>query len=159
MANPADMAVLASLVSYDPLTGLFANKDGGSLGTRHPKGYVSIQIGGYRALAHRLAWFMVTGEAPDSLDHINRIKADNRIANLRVATGSENQCNRGRQSNNTSGVPGVALNRQKTGWQAYIKLNNKRRHLGTFKDFDEAVAARKSAEAAVFGRFAPDAES
>jgi hypothetical protein len=157
MSRPLDLAVLAELLWYDSETGLFSRLCGAPIGTRHSKGYVSIKLHGYEALAHRLAWYMTHGETPAGIDHINRVKHDNRIANLRPATSSENQCNRGVQSNNTSGVTGVARNRHDTAWQAYIKLAGKRKHLGTFQDFDEAVAVRKAAEAAMFGRFAPDA--
>lgn len=151
------MAVLASLVWYEPETGAFTRLGGTPIGTRHCKGYVSIKLGGYECLAHRLAWYMTHGEAPDEIDHKNRGRSDNRIDNLRPATRSQNGCNRGPQANSTSGVSGVARNRQDTAWQAYIKLSGKRKHLGTFRDFGEAVAARKEAEAAMFGSFAPDA--
>ena len=157
MNQPKDLAPMAALVNYDRLTGLFTRLDGIPVGTAHSKGYVSIKAGGQEVLAHRLAWFFVYGKQPASIDHINRIKSDNRIDNLRPATASQNQCNRGVQSNSSSGVCGVARNTRDTAWQAYIKLNGKRKHLGLFREFADAVAARRLAESALFGAFAPNA--
>lgn len=149
------LAKVAALVQYEPETGLFTRKsDGQKLGTDHIKGYIRIKIGSMDVLAHRLAWFIATGKEPEAtIDHINRDKQDNRLCNLRQATHSQNQCNRGPQKNCASGVSGVAMNRQKTGWQAYIKLNGKRVHLGTFKQVDDAIRARMAAQKAMFGEF------
>lgn len=145
---------LAGLVAYDPFTGLFFDGTR-ELGTRHSKGYVNIKLAGCSVLAHRLAWFIAYGNAPRQLDHINRDKTDNRLANLREATPSQNQCNRGLQSNNASGCSGVARNRQDTAWQAYIKVGGKRHHLGTFKDLAAAIDVRKANEVKYFGEFRP----
>lgn len=157
MTKVKDLAQMAALVVYDRDTGSFTRLDGRPIGKPHCKGYVSVKIGGHEALAHRLAWFCVYGEQPEKLDHVNRIKNDNRIDNLRPATASQNQCNRGVQSNSSSGVAGVARNTRNTAWQAYIKLHGKRRHLGLFQDFAEAVRARRVAESELFGAFAPNA--
>jgi hypothetical protein len=149
-----DLEALARLVTYCPSLGEF-RAGGRLLGTNQSRGYTSIKYAGKAVLAHRLAWFMCYGTVPRSIDHINRDKRDNRIENLRQATASENQCNRGVQSNNTSGCAGVALNRQGTKWQAYIKKDGRRKHLGVFERKEEAIACRKAAEAELFGAFAP----
>lgn len=149
------LEALAKLVVYDRETGEFTALDGRPLGARHSKGYVSISAGGHKALAHRLAWFIVMGREPTHIDHINRIRADNRWSNLREADAGLNQCNRSVAANNTSGVAGVALDRHGRKWQAYIKRFGKRVHLGVFERFDDAVSARKAAEVRFFGEFAP----
>lgn len=88
------------------------------------------------------------------VDHINHDGLDNRRSNLRLATSSENNSNRVKQKNNTSGTPGVLWNKQKNSWQALIKKQRKVKHLGFFKNLEEAVAARKKAEICYFGAFA-----
>lgn len=143
-------------VRYDPGTGVFTSLDGRPLATKHPRGYVRVKVAGLDVLAHRLAWFIVYGREPVAMiDHKNRDRADNRIENLREATPSQNLCNRNPRPDTVSGVVGVARTRQGTKWQAYIKLNGKRKHLGVFADLAEAVAARKAAEPMMFGAFAP----
>ena len=77
-------------------------------------------------------------------DHINRNKLDNRQANLRTVTRSQNFMNINPRKNNTSGVKGVQ--RHAEGWMARIKLNYKTIYLGYFKRFEDAVTARKNAE-------------
>ncbi|MDA6380520.1 HNH endonuclease signature motif containing protein [Escherichia coli] len=68
-----------------------------------------IMINGKAYPAHRLAWLIVYGTMPDGfIDHINRVRTDNRISNLRLVTHSENMQNRKIQKNNKSGYRGVS---------------------------------------------------
>ncbi len=76
-------------------------------------------------------------------DHINGNGLDNRRCNLRPATASQNRCNRGKQSNNTSGYKGVCWDRKK--WRAYIGVNGKRIHLGLFDNIKDAARAYNEA--------------
>jgi hypothetical protein len=70
------------------------------LGTPNKLGYVYIMVRGRMYAAHRLAWLYVHGEFPkDEIDHINRIRGDNRICNLREATHKENCRNRDNRPN------------------------------------------------------------
>lgn len=151
---------LTELLSYNPETGVFTRKKwrssnavaGAIAGTAHTKGYIAIWVNGRRHMAHRLAWLYMYGELPEKqIDHINRNKADNRIANLRLADNSENQQNVATTRNNKSGAVGVFWNRRHNRWFSNIVVNRKPIHLGSFTDFDEAVAARKQAE----GRYHP----
>lgn len=111
---------LVRLLDYNPETGLFTwkakrcgTKHGSVAGSIDPShGYRRIKIDGHLYLAHRLAWFYVCGEWPaHEIDHIDRARANNRIANLRPATRSENQCNKPRYSNNRTGAKGVHWHR------------------------------------------------
>ena len=99
--------------------------------------------------AHRLAWLYVYGYLPEGrLDHIDRIKDNNRIANLREAGQQCNRRNTGNPNNNTSGVKGVYwFNRDKV-WRASIRINGKYIYLGRHNDFEEAVCHRFAAEQA-----------
>lgn len=111
-------------------------------GTVGRHGYVAIRLNDRLYLAHRLAWLHEFGEwPPGNLDHINRIKTDNRIANLRVATPRQNAWNRKMPRHNTSGFKGVVKHVYGPGWIASIRLNGKRKHLGVFASAEEAAAA------------------
>lgn len=104
-------------------------------------------IDGENYLAHRLAWLYVYGEWPkNQIDHINRIKTDNKIKNLRDVTNSTNQHNNAIRRHNTSGTTGVMTLKSKNSWGAQIYVNNKRIYLGVFKTKEEAISARKNYE-------------
>ena len=80
------------------------------------------------------------------LDHINGIRDDNRLVNLREATPAENQQNRALHPLNTSGHPGVTWNKKERKWHAKIAVANKRYHLGLFDTVEEAAAAYADAK-------------
>ena len=86
------------------------------------------------------------------IDHINRIKTDNRKKNFRYATKSQNRLNSKNRTNNTSGIQGVRYEQGK--WRARITIDGKYKHLGMFEDFDDAVYARLQAEKKYYKEFA-----
>lgn len=146
---------LRSVLRYDPDTGIFTwkvrtsprVKVGDTTGSLDGNGYLQIRLQSRKHLAHRLAWLYVHGVWPkDQIDHINRIRTDNRIANLREVTNKQNLQNAGKRSNNTSGHSGVRWYRQSSKWVVVITHNYKRTHLGYFENLEDAVAARKAAE-------------
>jgi len=96
--------------------------------------------------AHRVAWAIYYGEWPNMIDHINGVRDDNRIANMRDVDDQENRRNQARPNTNTSGVVGVCWNAHLGIWQSQIRVERKQKHLGYFTDFDDACAARKVAE-------------
>lgn len=118
-------------------------------------GYINIRIGVRNYRANRLAWLYMTGEWPnEEIDHINGDRSDNRMANLRAATRSQNSANRGLGSNNSSGLKGVSRITRNGKWQSGIFGGRQRRHLGVFDcpaaaHFAYIVAADKA-----FGEFA-----
>lgn len=117
-------------------------------------GYLVIQIRGVPFYAHKLAWFITHGEdSVEMLDHINRITGDNRIANLRQVTRAQNAMNSKVRSDSTSGVKGVSYHPKNKYWEAYIRVNRVKLHLGTFKTVEEARLARAEAEHEHFGEF------
>lgn len=169
MKEPVDNAVLAAcapLVDYEPSTGLFTwryrpatafantgrggadaacrtwNKQhaGRVAGTKSPTGYVFICFWDRsRIMAHRLAYFLTHGDCPRQVDHINGDRTDNRAANLRSGDGGTNAKNHKLNVRNTSGVAGVAFHRPSGRWLARVG----RKHIGSFRSFDEAKAARQ----------------
>lgn len=97
--------------------------------------------------AHRVIWAIHTGAWPDDhIDHINGVRDDNRIDNLRAVSHAENQKNCRGRKDNTSGVMGVHWYKRRGAWQAYIKVAGKNKHLGYFKSKEDAIAARAAAE-------------
>ena len=88
------------------------------------------------------------------VDHINLNKLDNRQENLRIATTSQNQANRGRDKNNTSGYKGVYWRKNKRKWEAAIQVNNKRIYLGKFTTIQAASNAYWQAALQYHGAFA-----
>ena len=129
---PSKTKILKSL-NYNPDTGEFTHKlnRGGAnagqvAGSVNQQGYIRICIDGRYYLAHRVAYFLSTGKQPGKLmvDHINRIRTDNRASNLRLVSHRQNQTNitkKGYHFCNTT---------QK--WRATIAVDGKQKHLGYF---------------------------
>jgi hypothetical protein len=95
-------------------------------------------------------------ENPDNkrcVDHIDRNKLNNHISNLRYATDSQNNMNKSRQSNNTSGIVGVYFCKDRNKWRAVIKKDRNPIHLGYFETKEEAIEARSKAEEKYFKEF------
>lgn len=92
------------------------------------------------------------------IDHKNgeSTRNDNRKFNLRIATRSQNQMNKGKQKNNTSGIVGVGWHKTTNKWVAYIAINKKQIHLGLFDKKEDAIKARKEAEDKYFGEWSYD---
>ena len=146
---------LRSILDYNPDTGIFTRKVstansvkvGDVAGCSNGGGYLNIMVCSRKYQAHRLAWLHTHGVWPkDQIDHINRIRTDNRIANLREVSHKQNQQNKSKRHDNTSGHPGVYWNKQNSKWQAKIAHNYKDIHLGYFATLEEALSARKAAE-------------
>jgi hypothetical protein len=88
------------------------------------------------------------------VDHINGNKLDNRRDNLRVATRSENNYNKGTQVNNTSGYKGVCWSKQRKKWRSRIVVEGREMHLGFFHCKHEAAEAYNKAALNYHGEFA-----
>jgi hypothetical protein len=103
-----------------------------------------------RVFLHRL----LLGEPLDVfVDHVNSDGLDNRRANLRLASASQNQHNKAMQNNNTSGFKGVTWKANKRQWVARISCGGKSKHLGYFDTPEAAHFAYASASAAIHGEF------
>lgn len=128
----------------------FTAKHGSIAGGKTQAGYVRIKLGGKEYLAHRLAWFIMNGPIPDGyeIDHINGIRDDNRICNLRLANPQQQRANAKINSDNSSGYRGVYWNKRRKKWRAYIR----RQHLGYFDTKEAAAASYARAFNKEFGR-------
>lgn len=153
---------LKSIAYYDPETGLFKwivkrkrFEIGQFFGVKEIKGYLSIRIDGKRYRLHNLAWLYMTGSFPvNIIDHKDTNKENNKWSNLREATHSQNNFNRNKFKNNTSGAKGVTYREKYEYYEAKIKVNGKYIHLGTFKMLEEASKAYQDAAIKYAGEFA-----
>jgi hypothetical protein len=142
---------LKELLSYDHKTGIFVWKQdrgtnrlaGRIAGRSSAGGYRMIKVSNMDYLAHRLAWWFHYGVLPSKImDHINGIKHDNRICNLRETSDSENAQNILRaRKHNTSGFLGVSLLKDRMKWEARIVVNKKRTRIGVFDTPEAAHSA------------------
>ena len=126
-----------------------SNKNKGDLaGCKGARGYIRVRRGGVLYYAHRIIWEMHNGPIPEGMqiDHINHVRDDNRIENLRLVSHKTNHRNRTMQSNNSSGVTGVSWMSKINKWRAQIMVNQVTISLGDYDDFDCAVNARINAE-------------
>jgi HNH endonuclease/AP2 domain len=142
-------ARLKQLVSYDESTGIFTSniqrgrlKKGAVAGYIKTQGHIAIHIDGNSHFAHRLAWLYAYGEFPaGQIDHINRIKTDNRISNLRIVSHQHNQQNQDKaRKDSRSGLRGASKHSDGR-WQATITIGNKYKYIGLFDTAELAHAA------------------
>ncbi len=159
---------LRELLHYDPETGIFTwrtDADRSSnpylmrqqAGSLRPTGYRAIRIDYEIYQEHRLAWLYVHGRWPEQhIDHINRNKADNRIANLREASIGQNLANMTNHKDNSSGFKGVSFHKR-LGWFARICVNRKIHFLGYHPSPEAAHAAYVEAAKRLRGEFARSA--
>jgi hypothetical protein len=155
---------LRKQVSYDPETGEFRwrlsgrgrfKRSGEVAGRLNERGYIRLSVDGNECYGHRLAWLYMTGEWPENeIDHINRVRSDNRFANLRAATTSENR-------RNTKGIPSrrihsrfKGVSRERGRWVAKISTDGKTVRLGLFDTEEDAAGAYRLAAERHHGEFA-----
>jgi hypothetical protein len=149
-------------IAYDGETGQFTRvTSAGRVAAGHitgavkPNGYVEVGFMRKSFLAHRMAWLFSTGDWPEGqIDHINGVKSDNRIANLRLATPSQQGGNTKVNTRNTSGVKGARFCRTYKRWTAQIRLDGKNKTLGYFSSKAAAISAYHAAAIAKYGEFA-----
>ncbi|MFK3840087.1 HNH endonuclease [Serratia sp. NPDC087055] len=145
--NYRDVSCFASRAAYLTWNKKFQGKKAGTIS---PQGYEEIQINRSKYKVHRLVWCLHHGEIPINMqvDHINHIRSDNRIGNLRLVNQSQNQRNSTLRKDNKDGKPGVRWHSSQRKWHAFIRANGKQIHLGCFSDYSSAVVAREKAELA-----------
>lgn len=145
------------LLKYEPSTGHLiwkvksrSNqiKVGDVAGTLSHFGYIAVQIDSKLFKAHRLVWFLEHKQWPvEQIDHINHVRSDNRLENLREAKRHENG---GHQiqahSQSKSKVLGVCWNKHHKRWVAKINHKGKRTYLGYYKDIEDAKDAYLTAK-------------
>ncbi|NNH12071.1 HNH endonuclease [Cupriavidus gilardii] len=168
MRSLIDRSDKDEVVNQETLINLFDYRDGGlywrvdrgsnaKAGNRAGRllqtGYRTIQISGKRYQEHRLVFLLHHGVMPTQIDHINGVKDDNRIENLRPANHSQNQINTAARPG-ASGERGVRFKPEKNRWIARIYRDGKEIRIGSFKTKEEAVDAYRAAAKEMYGEFA-----
>ena len=164
-----DEAWIKDNLRYDPQTGLlWWTKLGTSSGPRrdlnypagrNKDGYLMIDLNTNNIKSttrlHRVAWFLHYDVWPKKyLDHINNVRDDNRIVNLREATSFENQGNQKVREGGSSRYKGVSWNKKSCKWVAQIRKNSKVIHLGYYHNEEEAALTYNKAALEYFGEYA-----
>jgi hypothetical protein len=147
---------IRELLAYDPETGSFTwitGRRGVGRGSKAGylclNGYIYISIDNNKCLAHRVAWIHTYGEWPKhDIDHINCIRTDNRLVNLRDVERYVNNQNRAgvKSTNKVSGMTGVSWHIHSRKWRARISLQGKEYRVGLYDTPQEASEAYLTAK-------------
>ena len=141
-------------LTYDPDTGMFkwldvsncngSKKSGWFLGSLDNKGYYKIGVLGKDYSAHRLAWYLMKGSFPkEQIDHINGVRTDNKISNLREVTNSQNQ-------QNIKKARGTCFNKRSKKWESAIGHKGVKIYIGLFNTEEEAHQAYLNKKREIF---------
>lgn len=164
--NLISLSRLNERLTYDPATGVltwkycdgihrdfnkrFAWKPAGTVGK---DGYIIINVDKNSYVAHRLGWYMVTGEYPEKhIDHIDGDRANNAFSNLRLATPLENTQNKSFETGRKK-KRGTHFRKAEGKWCAKIRHNYKDMWLGFFDSEDSASEAYEAAARELRGEF------
>lgn len=142
------------MFDYDPDTGIVTRKEsrgiskkGAVIGVDNQQGYLGVTICQRPHRLHRVIWLWFHGYWPENeIDHINGVRDDNRISNLREVSHSCNVRNSCNYITNTTGVKGLSWNRRAQAYIVRIHLQGDSRFIGYHEDFTEAVCHRYAAE-------------
>lgn len=138
MSRYADL----DLTGWRLVDGVLHNSRGrASTSSKYPSGYVCSNVRGRLVPYHHLVWFFHYGYWAKEIDHINRVRDDNRIENLREVDRSLNNLNTKTRKDNTSGHKGVYFVEQANRWQACIVFRG-RRKTANFKSKEAAIEQR-----------------
>jgi hypothetical protein len=150
--TPADVALVAATFRYEPSSGTVLRIDSRSTKPVRKKA----RVGARTVRVHVLVWLLCKGAIPVGfeIDHADRDDSNNRVENLRLATGSENQRNRGAQRNNTTGFKGVSFDRRTKRYSASIAVHGRQIWLGRFDSKQAAARAYQDAARLHHGEFA-----
>ena len=164
-----DQAEVRAALDYDPATGVltwrhrttrsqawntrYAGTAAGYGMRQTNTSYLQINLNGRKVMGHRLAFLMMTGKIPKEVDHRDMNGMNNRWANLRSCTRSQNKMNRGWQRNAKVKLKGVTYTHTGRRYRARIKLQGVERHLGCFATPEEAHAVYLAEAREHFGEF------
>lgn len=143
--------LLREILSYDSISGEIRQRKtinglcaGKLRGYKRPDGYVYLRVHNSEYKAHRIAWALYYGEEPPPIiDHINRIRTDNSIANLRGVGARDNVLNSAQYDRRGKHI-GTTRHKKSRKWQAQIGFRSKpngMRYLGLFETREEARQA------------------
>lgn len=150
---------LKELLEYNPETGFWRwkkcvgnRKTGWFNGSRMANGYYCLRLENTTYYAHKLAWLYVHGTEPEIVDHIDNIKSNNKLSNLRSATKSQNMMNSRTRIDNVSGHRGISWDKSTEQYHAFINLNGRRYHK-YYDDLEQAISWRNKMAEKLHGEF------
>lgn len=151
---------LMELLDYNPETGEWTWKvdrgnrsAGAKAGATKSNGYLQIRVDEVIYLSHRLAFLFMLGRWPEGeVDHRDLVKTNNAWANLRECSHAQNQCNT-RSIGNKTGLKGVYFEARTGKFYTQIRVDGRRRSIGTFATAEEASKARNEAAVQYHGSF------
>lgn len=120
--------------------GHFAGKVAGWL----DDGYIKVKVNSVSYKMHRLVFKMHYNYDPKIIDHLNRVRSDNRIENLVNSNLQRNRVNSGPHKNNTTGVKGVVFKNKASRYECYVKRHGVKKYLGSSKNIFDAACIRLS---------------
>jgi hypothetical protein len=120
----------------------------------HHTGYKVVFVKGKQMRSHRVIFAMHHGYLPEYVDHINCIKDDNRIENLRAANNQLNQFNSKVRAKNKSGFKNVCWHKETGKWAVFMRINKKPTWIGKFDDIELADLVATEARIKFHGEFA-----
>ena len=139
--NTVNITHLRNSFTYFPETGeLIRNKNNKLVKSMDSYGYIQVSFCKKMYKSHRIIWAIVYGEFPKGqIDHINGIRHDNRIHNLRDVSQQQNSFNKKKKTKtNKSGYRGVCWNKKSKKWQSSISVDGKNIYLGVFESAEIA---------------------
>jgi len=150
---------IKKVLDYNPDTGVFTwkvdiaknVKKDSVAGCKDKDGYIVISINRKQYRAHRIAYMFVHGKLENQIDHVNRVKSDNRIINLRECTHTQNHHNVTVRSDNKLGIKGVCFKRDH--YQARITVGGIDIYLGTYDTAAEASEVYRETAKILHGEF------
>jgi len=130
------------------------SKIGEKVGYRNKEGYTLIKIKQKSYLLHRIIYFLHYGYFPEQIDHIDGNPSNNKIENLRSATGSQNCINKKLSIRNTTGFKNVTFIKSIKKWRVQIKTKGVTKHFGCYDNLELADLVAQEARDKYFGSFA-----
>lgn len=132
----------------------YKTRVGSVAGSLKSTGYVVTQINGKFYKNHRLVFMLHHGYFPPCIDHINGIRSDNRIENLREASRTQNQYNKKISGNSLTNIKNVLFNKITGKWQVRIRINGQRINFGSYDNPEIAELVAIEARNKHHGEFA-----
>lgn len=134
---------LSDIFSYSPEDGSLYRAVGQQnrlISCKDRDGYIVVKVGKKNYFAHRLCWYLAYGTWPTKqIDHVNGVRDDNRLCNLREATPSQNAHNQRNVSKRNKYSKYLGVSRSHSGkWRANIVLDRRYIYLGTFETEEKA---------------------
>jgi hypothetical protein len=124
-------------------------------GSVSKSGYIYLSVDRKILLAHRIAWALAYGDWPNGhVDHVNGVRTDNRLCNLRDCERASNNANSKLRKDSSSGFKGVSFSKKMNKWYGQIRANGRLYYLGSYHTPEEAHAAYVNAAKLHFGEFA-----